>query len=153
MGRRVLDRLVEPVAGGVYAADPDRLDVATVAPGLPQRCIGAGSLAGAARTLRGGGQRAGSAVATLSGGLHTLVRAPGRGRPGRRRRRSGPGARSPDLARAGPGWRVELASGDGSSPASVVLARPAGAAAAALLATAVPAVAVDGVCSHRSPRC
>ncbi|HEY7811999.1 MAG TPA: FAD-dependent oxidoreductase, partial [Nakamurella sp.] len=32
MGRRVLERLVEPVAGGVYAADPDTLDIGTVAP-------------------------------------------------------------------------------------------------------------------------
>ena len=73
MGRRVLDRLVEPVAGGVYAADPDTLEVATVAPGLSAALVQAGSLAGAARLLRGGGERSGSAVATLTGGLHTLV--------------------------------------------------------------------------------
>ena len=34
MGRRALERLVAPLAGGVYYADPDLLDVATVAPGL-----------------------------------------------------------------------------------------------------------------------
>ena len=37
MGRRVLERLVEPVAGGVYAADPDTLDIGTVAPGAAGR--------------------------------------------------------------------------------------------------------------------
>ena len=40
MGRRVLDRLVEPVAGGVYAADPDALEVAAPSrPGLPQALL------------------------------------------------------------------------------------------------------------------
>ncbi len=73
MGRRVADRLVEPVAGGVYAADPDRLEVRTVAPGLDTALRETGSLAGAVRRLRGGGERSGSAVATLTGGLHTLV--------------------------------------------------------------------------------
>ncbi len=73
MGRRVLERLVEPVAGGVYAADPDTLDVDTVAPGLPGALRRTGSLAAAARELRGGGGRPGSAVASLTGGMHTLV--------------------------------------------------------------------------------
>jgi oxygen-dependent protoporphyrinogen oxidase len=69
----VLERLVEPVAGGVYAADPDTLDIGTVAPGLPAALTETGSLAAAARRLRGTGGRPGSAVASLSGGLHTLV--------------------------------------------------------------------------------
>jgi oxygen-dependent protoporphyrinogen oxidase len=76
MGRRVLERLVEPVAGGVYAADPDTLDIGTVAPGLPAALTETGSLAAAARRLRGPGGpggRPGSAVASLVGGLHTLV--------------------------------------------------------------------------------
>lgn len=73
MGHRVLDRLVEPVAGGVYAADPDTLDIGVVAPGLPAALRACGSLAAAARDLRGGGGRPGSAVASLAGGLHTLV--------------------------------------------------------------------------------
>ena len=95
MGRRVLDRLVEPVAGGVYAADPDTLEVATVAPGLSAALVTAGSLAGAARPLRGGGERPGSAVATLTGGLHTLVDpSVDRHRRGRRRR-CAPAPRSP----------------------------------------------------------
>ena len=34
MGRRVLDRLVAPVVGGVHSADPDVLDIDMVAPGL-----------------------------------------------------------------------------------------------------------------------
>jgi oxygen-dependent protoporphyrinogen oxidase len=73
MGRRVLDRLVEPVAGGVYAADPDTLDLGIVAPDLRAALRRTGSLAAAARELRGDGGRPGSAVASLIGGLHTLV--------------------------------------------------------------------------------
>lgn len=73
MGRRVLERLVEPVAGGVYAADPDTLDVGIVAPALPAALRRTGSLAAAARDLRGGAGRPGSAVASLTGGLHTLI--------------------------------------------------------------------------------
>jgi len=73
MGARVLERLVEPVAGGVYAADPDTLDIGTVAPGMPEAMVATGSLAAAARRLRGTGSRPGSAVGSLTGGLHTLV--------------------------------------------------------------------------------
>jgi oxygen-dependent protoporphyrinogen oxidase len=73
MGGRVLSRLVEPVAGGVYAADPDALDIGTVAPGLLPALADTGSLAAAARRLRGSGGRPGSAVASLAGGLHTLI--------------------------------------------------------------------------------
>lgn len=73
MGGRVLDRLVEPVTGGVYATDPDALDIGIVAPGLPDALRRRRSLAAAARELRGEGGRPGSAVASLSGGLHTLV--------------------------------------------------------------------------------
>jgi len=108
MGRRVLDRLVEPVAGGVYATDPDTLEVQTVAPGLSAAMVRAGSLAGAAREMRGGGERSGSAVATLTGGLHTLlptlVRAV---------RAAGGDVRTgmpvTGVTRAAPGWRVDIA--------------------------------------------
>jgi len=72
MGRTVVDRLVEPVAGGVYSTDPDALDVDTVQPRLRAALREAGSLSGAVRLLRGGA-RPGSAVAGLAGGLFLLV--------------------------------------------------------------------------------
>jgi oxygen-dependent protoporphyrinogen oxidase len=133
MGRRVLDRLVEPVVGGVYATDPDTLEVQTVAPGLSPAMVQAGSLAGGARLLRGGGERSGSAVATLTGGLHTLLpplvdavrHAGGDVRTG---------ALVTGVLRTGAGWRVEFADGSSMLARAVVLAVPAG-AAAALLAT------------------
>lgn len=140
MGRRVLERLVEPVAGGVYATDPADLEVASISPGLPQALIDTGSLAGAARRLRGGGQRSGSAVATLSGGLHTLVTslveaavaAGGQIRTGQ----------SVDsLVRDGSGWRFD-AGGESLAASRVVLAMPAP-ATRHLLATAIPDASTD----------
>lgn len=72
MGRKVLERLVAPVATGVYSAEPDQLDVAVVAPGLNQAITRAGSLSGAVAELRSA-SRAGSAVGGLAGGMRTLV--------------------------------------------------------------------------------
>ncbi len=77
MGGRVHDRLVEPVAGGVYAADPDDLEIRTVAPGLTDALAAGGSLSSAVRGLRGNSPRPGSAVASLAGGMHTLAAALG----------------------------------------------------------------------------
>lgn len=72
MGRRVLERLVAPVVGGVHAADPDDLDVDTVAPGLRAALAAHGSLGAAVLSLRALAP-AGSAVAGLTGGMHTLI--------------------------------------------------------------------------------
>jgi oxygen-dependent protoporphyrinogen oxidase len=94
MGSRVLERLVSPVVGGVHSADPGLLDVDMVAPGLRAGLRRHGSLAAAVSAQRRGagensgaagagtplqpGQagkpaKAGSAVAGLEGGMHTLV--------------------------------------------------------------------------------
>ncbi|AXJ11988.1 protoporphyrinogen oxidase [Arthrobacter sp. PM3] len=96
MGRRVLDRLVAPVVGGVHSADPAGLDVDMVAPGLRAGIRQHGSLAAAVAAQRRGAaaappeqaarqhtaqpatsgpRKAGSAVAGLRGGMHTLVAA------------------------------------------------------------------------------
>ncbi|UZX05533.1 FAD-dependent oxidoreductase [Arthrobacter sp. CDRTa11] len=94
MGRRVLERLVAPVVGGVHSADPGLLDVDMVAPGLRAGLRTHGSLAAAVAAQRGGARsqdavspagadspvsappaKAGSAVAGLVGGMHTLITA------------------------------------------------------------------------------
>ncbi|MFP3578218.1 protoporphyrinogen oxidase [Arthrobacter sp. fls2-241-R2A-200] len=91
MGRRVLERLVAPVVGGVHSADPALLDVDMVAPGLRAGLRAQGSLAAAVAAQRqaagkkaapgpgpGPGSvpaKAGSAVAGLKGGMNTLVTA------------------------------------------------------------------------------
>jgi len=73
MGRAVVDRLVEPVAGGVYSTEPDELDVDAVAPRLRAALRSTGSLSAAVALLRGGAAKPGSAVAGLTGGMFTLV--------------------------------------------------------------------------------
>ncbi|WP_284751594.1 protoporphyrinogen oxidase [Arthrobacter sp. efr-133-R2A-120] len=88
MGKRVLERLVAPVVGGVHSADPGLLDVDMVAPGLRAALRQHGSLAAAVASQRkaGSGQtasgqngtepaKAGSAVGGLKGGMNTLVSA------------------------------------------------------------------------------
>ena len=72
MGPKVLDRLVNPVAGGVYATAAADLDVDVVAPGLNRALTSAGSLSGAVTALRTAAP-AGSAVRGLNGGMHRLV--------------------------------------------------------------------------------
>jgi len=73
MGRAVLDRLVEPVAGGVYSTDPDELETDSVAPRLRSAIARCGSISGAVALIRGSASRPGSAVAGLSGGMFSLV--------------------------------------------------------------------------------
>jgi oxygen-dependent protoporphyrinogen oxidase len=71
MGDDVLTRLVAPVAGGVFSADPEDLDVDSVAPGLRATMGRLGSLGAAAGALRKAAP-AGSAVAGLAGGMMQL---------------------------------------------------------------------------------
>jgi len=147
MGRRVLDRLVDPVVAGVHSCPARDLDVDTAMPGVRRGVAETGSLAGAVARLR---ERApaGSAVAGLRGGLHRV-----------------PAALAAELARHGGractgievealhqgpdgGWSV-LASYGHHAADHVVLAVP-GAAAARLLepwvaVTPPPAVPVSVV--------
>lgn len=74
MGRRVLERLVEPVASGVYSAPASQLEVDAVAPGLNSALTTFGSLSGAVLALRSQAP-AGSAVGGIRGGMAGLVSA------------------------------------------------------------------------------
>lgn len=74
MGRRVLERLVEPVASGVYSAPANELEVDVVAPGLNAALTTTGSLSGAVLSLRSQAP-AGAAVGGLRGGMASLVTA------------------------------------------------------------------------------
>ena len=71
MGQRVLDRLVEPVASGVYTTSAVDLEIDVVAPGLNRALTTAGSLSGAVSALRSGAP-AGSNVGGLLGGMARL---------------------------------------------------------------------------------
>jgi oxygen-dependent protoporphyrinogen oxidase len=152
MGRRVLERLVEPVVGGVHSADPGLLDVDMVAPGLRAGIGRHGSLAAAVAAQRKGAQtapadgaqthakpaQAGSAVAGLKGGMHILVtelvadlRARGV--------QLMPGTAATDAARTPQGW--EVAAGEGSYKADVLVVAVDGPSAVRLLGKSVPALA------------
>lgn len=71
MGRRVLDRLVDPVVSGVHSCPARDLDLDTAMPGVRQGLAQAGSLAGAVARMRERSP-AGAAVAGLRGGLHRV---------------------------------------------------------------------------------
>lgn len=154
MGTRVLDRLVAPVVGGVHSADPGLLDVDMVAPGLRAGLREHGSLAAAVAAQRrgpGGTERAprqpaaaagrpakaGSAVAGLEGGMHTLVDALVKDLRARNvMLRAGTPAAS--VARTSGRWRV--VSGTETFDSEVLVVAVDGPAAVELLAHAVPAV-------------
>ena len=149
MGSRVLERLVSPVVGGVHSADPGLLDVDMVAPGLRAGLRQHGSLAAAVSAQRrragtpgqpqqpGQPAKAGSAVAGLEGGMHTLVDA----LVADLLRRGVvllPGTAATAVSRTPGGWRVD-AGGAAFSAALLVMAVE-GPAAVELLEHAVPAI-------------
>lgn len=141
MGAAVLDRLVEPLLGGVYAGRADQLSLEATLPALAPHVRQQRSLLAAARAaplhLTGGpvfgGPRGGvgtlpAAVARLSG-AHIRT-----------------GATVRELDRTPTGWRLTV--GPTSAPEAmhadaVVLAVPAAPAAARLLHATVPGAAVE----------
>jgi oxygen-dependent protoporphyrinogen oxidase len=134
MGRRVLERLVEPVAGGVYAADPDELEIRTVAPGLTEALGTRRSLSAAVRELRGNSPRPGSAVASLSGGMHTLAAALHSAiiEAGGSVRTTAAVTRVEAADSPSSGWTVTVAGGPSILAARLVMATPAPASATLL---------------------
>lgn len=141
MGEEVLDRLVAPVAGGVFSADPDDLDVDSVAPGLRATMGRLGSLGAAAGALRQAAP-AGAAVAGLRGGIAQLRDAlvDDLGRDGADLRT---GEYVTGLARAASGWTVTTEHSELSRriPAEAVLIATEGRAAVDLLVPVIPALA------------
>ncbi|MFH5878155.1 protoporphyrinogen oxidase [Arthrobacter sp. NA-172] len=143
MGKRVLERLVAPVVGGVHSADPGLLDVDMVAPGLRAALRQHGSLATAVASQRKAGSKqtgtgpakAGSAVGGLKGGMNTLVSA-----LVAELRSQGvtlvQGARADSITRGDGGWRVSAA-GKTYDAARLVVALD-GPAAVGLLEGALP---------------
>ncbi|MFC5337992.1 protoporphyrinogen/coproporphyrinogen oxidase [Leucobacter denitrificans] len=74
LGERVLDRLVRPVALGVYSTAPEELSLSRLRD-LAEAYEREGSLIRAARSLRDSSSAAGGAVAALRGGMAGLVTA------------------------------------------------------------------------------
>ena len=75
MGDMVATYILTPVVAGVHAISPDLVEAEAVIPGIGAAMVREGSLSGAARALRAGGERPGAAVNGLDGGMSTLVRA------------------------------------------------------------------------------
>lgn len=151
MGSRVLERLVSPVVGGVHSADPGLLDVDMVAPGLRAGMRRHGSLAAAVSAQRRArpGQdlqadhadkpaKAGSAVAGLEGGMHTLADALVEDLRRRGVTLLG-GTAATSVSRTPDGWLVDAA-GTIFRTALLVMAVD-GPAAVGLLENAVPLIA------------
>jgi oxygen-dependent protoporphyrinogen oxidase len=131
LGVQVLDRIVDPVLGGIHAGRCDDLSAEALAPRLLE-ALGRGR--GLLRGLRGQA----AAFVTLRGGLETLadalVRALGDARLGTTVRSAIPDA---------PGHvRVELEGGEELHARALVLATPAD-AAARILAIAAPDAAAE----------
>jgi oxygen-dependent protoporphyrinogen oxidase len=152
MGKRVLERLVAPVVGGVHSADPGLLDIDMVAPGLRAALRKHGSLAAAVASQRkaasgsaasgdngSGTAKAGSAVGGLKGGMNTLVAA-----LVAELRSHGvalvSGARVDSISRTESGWQA-IAAGQAYDAGRLVVALD-GPAAVGLLEGALPELSV-----------
>lgn len=134
MGQGVLDRLVSPVVAGVHSADPDTLDLRTVAPGLLEALVAEGSLSRAVAARRAAAPP-GALVASLRGGMHTLTAALADAL-----RQAGAtvltGTRATGLSRGPGGWSVATDGNGGAPMADRVVVATDGPTAWDLLATA-----------------
>ncbi len=148
LGREVVDRLVEPLLGGVYAGDAYRISMRSAVPQLYQAARTHDSLTEAVREIQAraaANQQSGPVFMGIEGGVGQLPHAVAESV----RARGGEivtGAPVSELRREGPtGWRV--VAGDRVLRAdAVVVAVPAPAAAALLRAEAPEAATeLDGI--------
>jgi len=136
LGREALDRLVQPLVGGIYTADPNELSLQATLPQFPAMEREHGSLILAAiRQARNGrsAERSASGAryglfASLAEGMGTLPRTLAAGLPSRCVRL---GTAVRRISRPDPGkpWRVELLDGPPIEAGGVVLTTEAHASA------------------------
>jgi protoporphyrinogen/coproporphyrinogen III oxidase len=127
LGREVVDRLVEPLLGGVYAGRADQLSFGATLPGLAAAARNHRTLTRAARSLlagaRAGGQR--PVFTTLAGGLGTFPAAVAKASGAAIRT----GATVRELRRTPDGWQLTVGSAGGRAEYvradAVVIAVPA----------------------------
>jgi len=157
-GAELVDRLVEPLLGGVYAGRCDDLSFYATLPGLAQAARGHSSLTEAAAALipppGDGGARADQpkpppVFTTLSGGLGTL--------PDAVAAASGAAVRTEamvrELARTPSGWRLTVGSAhapEALDADAVIIAVPAMPASRLLAGVADPAAAALGEIRYAS---
>jgi oxygen-dependent protoporphyrinogen oxidase len=150
LGDGVVDRLVDPLLGGVYAGRADDLSLAATVPALAEAARCEPTLIGAVRAALARREvRSGPVFGTIDGGMSRLVEAVAEAAGARIRL----GLPVRELQRAGTGWRLVL--GATRDPQlldadAVVLAVP-GRPAARLLAGVSPAAAAEvGVLDYAS---
>lgn len=137
LGRATLDRLVAPLAAGIYGADPDRMSLAATFPEILAAARRGSLLRWAGGGWGAAGDPASPPFATLRGGLGALVDRLLEDRRGAELRT---GARAHRLVRDGEGWRLEVRGGGAVRAERLLLAVPAG-EAARIVAPASPGAA------------
>ncbi|MEU2940120.1 protoporphyrinogen oxidase [Nocardiopsis alba] len=142
MGRQVVDRLVEPLLGGVYAGRADELSLDSALPQIAPMARSDRSLMRAVHTsLKGRGAaptKAGPVFASLRGGVATLVDA-----LVERQKDLRIGTRARALERTSRGWSVRLEGAERRIECDGVLLACPAPEAARLLADTEPAAARD----------
>jgi len=128
LGREVLDRIAQPLAGGIYTADPNELSMSASMPRFVEmeRCHGSlrrgMRAAEAARTQQQGTSGARwSLFLSMRGGMSALPDALASRLEGSIRR----GAEVASIERAGDAWRITLADGSRIDAEAVICAAPA----------------------------
>jgi oxygen-dependent protoporphyrinogen oxidase len=149
LGREVVDRLVEPLLGGVYAGHADRLSLRATMPQLAPLAAAGTPLTTGVRELLAAGAAASSAAgetpkpvfAGIRGGVGRLPAAVAAELAGRGALlRTGVGVEA--VRRAADGWQVSLTDGTALGTDLLLLAVP-GYVARALLAEVAPASAAE----------
>jgi oxygen-dependent protoporphyrinogen oxidase len=141
LGDEVVDRLVEPLLGGVYAGRPDDLSLAATMPALAAQLPSASSVLGAAIAARDAGARSrgdvdGPVFVTVRDGIGSLPSA----LVAAARADVRLGTRVTALRRAAGGFELDVAGGEMLTADAVVLATPAGPTARLLADVATDAV-------------
>lgn len=131
-GREALDRLIQPLVGGIYTADPNDLSLQATLPQFPAMEREHGSLIRAARR-RAGSEREGSGAryglfVTLADGMETLPRTLAESLPVGTIRTGAPVRRVTRPDPLGP-WKVELLDGPPIEAAAVLITTEAHASA------------------------
>lgn len=151
LGDEVVDRLVDPILGGVYAGRADLLSLAATMPALASTARTEHTLTGAVRAAQAAAPRTPGApiFATVAGGVSRLVDAAARASGARIRL----GAAVRELAATPSGWRLVV--GPAIDPElvevdAVVLALPARPAARLLADVAPDAAGRIGVLDYAS---
>jgi oxygen-dependent protoporphyrinogen oxidase len=143
LGDQVVDRLVDPLLGGVYAGRADDLSLAATVPALAAACRASSTLSDAVRAaLRRRSAGPGPVFATVEGGMSRLVGAVARAANARLYL----GFPVRELGRTHSGWRLTVGSTHDPQTieaTAIVLAVPA--APAARLLTSVSPAAADEI--------